>query len=283
MPNRLVREGILDSERVNQLGAEEEVFYRRLMSAVDDFGRFDARPATLITTCYPLRHRQVTDEQIRAWLAACERAGLVRTYTVAGKPYLVLLDFRQQVRAKSSRYPDPPSVETGKPRAEPPADPEIAQQVRSTCAADAQQVPADAHLDGGAGGVGDGVGDVKSSQVGGVEQNSTLPTPSSYGAAALLCRQNGITVTSQDPSLRALVDEGLSQERLAEAIAIARMRKPAPQLIPFNYLATIARAPTPPPRSGKGEQRADTFNRLTRSSHERPERDITAEAVRLSA
>jgi hypothetical protein len=39
MPSRLLREGILDSEAVNALSFAAEVFYRRLMSVVDDFGR----------------------------------------------------------------------------------------------------------------------------------------------------------------------------------------------------------------------------------------------------
>ena len=47
MPTRLLREGILDSERVNRLNAAEEVFYRRLMSKVDDHGFYDARSAIL--------------------------------------------------------------------------------------------------------------------------------------------------------------------------------------------------------------------------------------------
>ena len=54
MPNRVIREGILTSERIEMLGWAEEVFYRRLMSVVDDFGRYYARPALLRAACYPL-------------------------------------------------------------------------------------------------------------------------------------------------------------------------------------------------------------------------------------
>ncbi len=39
MPNRIIREGILTSEAVNSLSWEAEVFFRRLLSVVDDFGR----------------------------------------------------------------------------------------------------------------------------------------------------------------------------------------------------------------------------------------------------
>ena len=47
MPDRIVRQGILTSDRVNQLDWGAECFYRRLMSIVDDYGRYDARPAVL--------------------------------------------------------------------------------------------------------------------------------------------------------------------------------------------------------------------------------------------
>lgn len=139
MPLRLLREGILTSDRVDKLAAAEEVFYRRLMSVVDDFGRFDGRPAILRTSLYPLRVERVREADIVRSLACCQEAGLIRLYSVAGKPYLEVLDFRQQVRAKVSKYPDPPPVE----------------QAQSDCTADAQQMLAVAHLDGD----GDGDGD----------------------------------------------------------------------------------------------------------------------------
>ena len=44
MPNRILRDGILMSPRVNVLSSEAELFYRRLMSVVDDYGRFSAHP-----------------------------------------------------------------------------------------------------------------------------------------------------------------------------------------------------------------------------------------------
>lgn len=139
MPLRLLREGILTSDRVDKLAAADEVFYRRLMSVVDDFGRFDGRPAILRTSLYPLRVERVREADIVRSLACCQEAGLIRLYSVDGKPYLEILDFRQQVRAKVSKYPDPPPAE----------------QAHSSCTAVAQQLLAVAHLDGD----GDGDGD----------------------------------------------------------------------------------------------------------------------------
>ncbi len=130
MPNRILRDGILSSERIAALGWPEEVFYRRLMSVVDDYGRYYATSMLLRAACYPLHLDKVSDADIGKWLQATEKAGLVSVYPAPdGKRYLQLADFRQQVRAKDSRFPAPDA------------------HMRSTCTADAKQVLANAHLD----------------------------------------------------------------------------------------------------------------------------------------
>lgn len=123
MPNRILREGILTSPRIAKLGWPEEVFYRRLMSVVDDFGRYYADPGLLRAACYPRQLNKVSDSDIGKWLACVQKAALVRVYPAQdGERYLELLDFGQQVRAKKSKFPDP----------------------RSTCVADATHPLADA-------------------------------------------------------------------------------------------------------------------------------------------
>jgi len=126
----------LTSERVNTLSPNAELFYRRLMSVVDDFGRFTANPTLLRASCYPLKLDSVKEDSISKHLAECVGARLIVLYTVADKAYLELQDFRQQVRAKESKYPAPD------------------EQTPSVCVANARQAIADAHLDGGV--VGDG-------------------------------------------------------------------------------------------------------------------------------
>jgi hypothetical protein len=112
MPVRLLREGILTSERINTLSPSAEVFYRRLMSVVDDFGRYYSTPSVLRAACYPLRVDAVTDENIRSWLSECEAATdpegvpLVAVYAVKGRGYLQL-DAVNPPRAKKSKYPGP--------------------------------------------------------------------------------------------------------------------------------------------------------------------------------
>ena len=150
MPVRLLREGILTSERVNALECDEEVFYRRLMSVVDDWGRFSAKPMLLRAALYPLKLDSVSDADMDRLLIAVQNAGLAIIYEVSGKKYLELIDFNQQIRAKSSKYPTPISND---------------KQLQSICKATVNQMNSDdkqplatAHLDGG--GIEGGVGDV---------------------------------------------------------------------------------------------------------------------------
>jgi hypothetical protein len=106
MPSRLLREGILSSDRVDQLDFPAEVFYRRLMSKVDDHGLYDARPSILRTSLYPLRVDRVREADISRWIAMCEKAGLIALYSAGGKPYLKMLDTRWEARSKA-KYPEP--------------------------------------------------------------------------------------------------------------------------------------------------------------------------------
>ena len=106
MPNRIIREAILTSERIDKLDAVSEVFYRRLMSKVDDHGLYDARPAILRSSLYPLRVDRVREADISRSLAACQSAGLIALYQHDGKPYLQMLDTRWQARSEP-KYPLP--------------------------------------------------------------------------------------------------------------------------------------------------------------------------------
>jgi hypothetical protein len=110
MPNRILREGILTSDRVDQLDASAEVFYRRLMSKVDDHGLYDARPSILRASLYPLRVDRVREADISRSLAACQSAGLLALYQHDGKPYLQMLDTKWQTRSEP-KFPVPQATD----------------------------------------------------------------------------------------------------------------------------------------------------------------------------
>jgi hypothetical protein len=102
----MLRDGILRSERVDQLSESAELFYRRLMSVVDDFGRYYASPKLLRADCYPLKEDKA-GLAVEAWLQECQAAELVRVYAVEGKQYVQLEDFGQRNRS-ASKFPEPP-------------------------------------------------------------------------------------------------------------------------------------------------------------------------------
>ena len=107
MPTRLIREGIISSERVDLLEPGEEVFYRRLLNKVDDHGLYDARPSILRANLYPLRLDRVREADISRWMAACQKAGLIVLYENDGKSYLVVLNTGWKTRSEP-KYPKPP-------------------------------------------------------------------------------------------------------------------------------------------------------------------------------
>jgi hypothetical protein len=125
VPNRILRDGILTSKRVNLLKSQAEVFYRRLHSVVDDFGRYTADPCLLRSACYPRKLDEVREADILRWLAEVQTAELIVLYAVEDEHYLEVLDFRQQRRAQRSKFPPPP---------------EVATQMHSTCIAEAEHL-----------------------------------------------------------------------------------------------------------------------------------------------
>lgn len=108
MPNRLIKESICASDTINGLSWYQEVFFYRLITVCDDYGRMDARPQILKGRMFPLKEDLRSGEVSKA-LAALEAAGLIRTYQVSGKPYLQVLTWEnhQQIRAKVPKYPGP--------------------------------------------------------------------------------------------------------------------------------------------------------------------------------
>lgn len=108
MPSRIIREGIISSDRVNSLSFGAEVLYRRLMSVVDDFGRFYGSPLTIRAACWPTCPEKVSDEEVRAWIEECQVGNepLIIQYQVGVTKYVMINNFNQQQRAKS-KFPGP--------------------------------------------------------------------------------------------------------------------------------------------------------------------------------
>ena len=111
MPNRIIKESIHVSERLNALTDFQFRVWVSLLTYVDDYGRGDARPAVIKGTCFPLRERTTTRD-IDAALHALAGAGCVCLYEIDGKPYLCFPRWgeHQRIQQKKSKYPAPPEV-----------------------------------------------------------------------------------------------------------------------------------------------------------------------------
>lgn len=111
MPDRIIRESICTSDTLNQLSDFEERFWNRLIVNCDDYGRFDARPAILKGRLFPLLDGKTNKDMTNA-LSRLASVGLVELYEVDGKPFLrvVTWDKYQRIRAKRSKFPEPPDT-----------------------------------------------------------------------------------------------------------------------------------------------------------------------------
>ena len=106
MPNRVIREGINDSKKINAIGFEAEIFYRRLFAVADDFGYFEADIELLRSDLYKRLVDKITDEDVLKWMNACKNIGLIDLYEVKGKPYGQIIKFDQSLRIMRSKYPN---------------------------------------------------------------------------------------------------------------------------------------------------------------------------------
>lgn len=108
MPNRIIREGWIESPRIDQLTPLAERFFLRLCLRADDFGRYHATPQLLKSNLFPLRE-DVKTAQIEGWLGECVGVGLLTRYEHDGKAFLEIPRFEQRMRAAKSKFPTPPT------------------------------------------------------------------------------------------------------------------------------------------------------------------------------
>lgn len=115
MPTRIIREGILDSKAVNALSEPAEILYRRLMSVVDDFGRFEADEELIRARCFPRQLERWPTVRIGEVLLEIGDSPLITVYHRGNKKFLQINNFGQRIQSKTSKYPDPDTVERGIP------------------------------------------------------------------------------------------------------------------------------------------------------------------------
>lgn len=108
MPNRVIKDSLLVSEKVSSLTDFEFRLWVSMILLVDDAGRGDARPAIIKGRAFPLRER-VSLKDIEVAVHGLAAKGCVSLYEVGGKPYFWFPTWsnHQRVRDVKPKYPAP--------------------------------------------------------------------------------------------------------------------------------------------------------------------------------
>lgn len=113
MPSRIMRAEINRSHSLSRVSLQADLMFRALILEADDYGRLDARAAILKAQLFPLR--EISHEEIDAWLSELIEEGCVYRYTVEDRPYLELTGWEKHRgkgrRSAISRYPSPNSAD----------------------------------------------------------------------------------------------------------------------------------------------------------------------------
>ncbi len=166
MPQRLIRDGILTSDTFHKLTKPQKLFFFYLMLKADDYGLYDARPSVLRANLFPLELDTVSIRDVQGYHAACVELGLVKEYTVEGKPYGKIEKFGQQSKSKP-KHPIPPGEYSGNYSPPPRKGQSVTKRNEPSRGVTMR------HLVGV--GVGVGVGDEVGGEVGGERLVSSLP------------------------------------------------------------------------------------------------------------
>jgi len=106
MPTRYLKSGVRDSESIDKLSPLAETLFYRLLVTVDDFGRFDARPAMIKANCFPIKD-SVSINKCKDLVDELEIKELIVVYVVSGKEILQMCKWDNVPRSKESKYPAP--------------------------------------------------------------------------------------------------------------------------------------------------------------------------------
>ena len=109
MPNRILKDGIRTSKKINALSDFQFRLWAYLITYVDDYGRGSADPEILKGFVFP-RRKRVTESDIEKALAELAGTGCILLYKVDGESYFYFPNWgeHQRIQTKKSRFPEPP-------------------------------------------------------------------------------------------------------------------------------------------------------------------------------
>lgn len=115
MPQRFLKPGIRNSERWNSASPWAQSLYIRILTLVDDYGRYDGRNAVIWSECFAIWNdlnpkSTVSPQDCAGFCSELLRAKLVDFYENEGKKCLQVLQWTERVRDGSKeKWPANPN------------------------------------------------------------------------------------------------------------------------------------------------------------------------------
>lgn len=107
MPGRLIREGLLDSERYWGCTIEARELFTHIILLADDFGCINMAPSFIGRRCFDQRP---TNEKLARLITQLCDADLIRIYQSDGHTFGFIPRFGQRLRRFTLKHPRPPEV-----------------------------------------------------------------------------------------------------------------------------------------------------------------------------
>lgn len=106
MPDRIIRDELLHSERYWSVGIEAQRLFVHLLLNADNLARYSGKNYTIRSACYP--GQAVDHKLVEKLISDLADADLIRLYVVNQERYIFIPRFKQRLRYLNSKYPEPP-------------------------------------------------------------------------------------------------------------------------------------------------------------------------------
>lgn len=107
MPDRIIRDELLTSERYWNVSDEAKLLYIHLLISADDTARYTGKNFSLRTRCFP--GRSMESNRMETLLTELVDQDLIRLYEVDKERFVFIPRFKQRLRFINSKYPEPPN------------------------------------------------------------------------------------------------------------------------------------------------------------------------------
>jgi hypothetical protein len=256
MPCRLIRDDMLESERVLGLPVEARWLYVSILLTADDLGCFEASAFRLA------RRSDIRRETVEQLLMMLADQDLIRLYEASGKRFGFIPRFKQRIQIKFLKHPAPPVAlmqddeDALNKINELTSKTTVGKRLDNRCLSAGQPSEAKAKAK---------AKDKSNAQQAESAKEPESPPEEADRAAkvdedepkpqkrerrveiALLLREKGVAAMAHHPTVVTWAQTGVTDEQLTEAVGLARLRKTGS--IPVGYLEPIVadlRKPAPP-------------------------------------